>query len=76
MPKYDECSIYEKACQDGTCSHKNSNANRTITVTDGHETWEMPFDSYKLSDSEMLHHILCYIRPGDNYTVTFKNMEK
>jgi hypothetical protein len=24
MPKYDECSIYEEACRNGTCEHKKS----------------------------------------------------
>lgn len=23
MPKYNECSIYEEACRNGTCAHQN-----------------------------------------------------
>ena len=46
---------------------------REVTITNGHETWSMAFPKGEMNDSAMLHHLLCYVDPGDDYTVTFKN---
>jgi len=47
MPKYSECSIYEEACRNGTCSHQNNpqgmSAEEYVNVE---VTATMPFEAY------------------------------
>ena len=49
---------------------------RIIIITNGHETWEMPFDSTVTTDSRALHMLLAYVDPGEEYTVKFTNKKE
>ncbi len=44
-----------------------------IANTITNEKWATQFDSEITKDSEALHILLCYVNPGDNYTVSFTN---
>lgn len=47
---------------------------RAITIEIAPETYEMPFDSEKVKDSEALHVLLSFVDPGDDYSVRFFNL--
>ena len=55
---------------------------RTITIkyvdfmTNEELTIESEFDSEITKDSEALHIMLCYNNPGNEYTVSFKNVKE
>lgn len=49
---------------------------RIILITETNGTkYEMPFPSAAVSDSKALHHLLCFVDPGDDYTVSFSKKE-
>lgn len=47
---------------------------RAIVITGKVETFETRFDAATVKDSEALHNLLCYVNPGDDYTVAFYNV--
>ncbi len=38
--------------------------------------FELSFDPTEYKDSEALHHALCEIDPGDEYTIQFENVKE
>ncbi len=48
---------------------------REIVITNSktNEKFAMQFDANRIKDSEAMHHLLCFVDPGEEYTVKFTN---
>lgn len=74
MPQYDECSIYELACRNGTCKHNKPSKTRVVIIVSKTVWQSMSFETPEVKDSDALHQFLSLVAPGEDYTVEFRNM--